>query len=161
MNTSHCKCTQLPRLDTADTIINSLLLLSWANRDAHRKLVSTCVSVWPGLERGVKNFHEFSRCAKFLGEKHQHIASSLVPELLSTHPFFATPEPSVDDPAYVAILILVFNATAKSPTMLAMFPDHTNRHYAYLRDSQPDLVPHLDIEKGVIELDEKKSSEEG
>lgn len=45
--------------------------------------------------------------------------------------------------------------------MLAMFPDHTNRHYAYLRDSQPDLVPHLDIEKGVIELDHKKTEEEG
>lgn len=45
--------------------------------------------------------------------------------------------------------------------MLAMFPDHTNRHYAYLRDSQPDLVPHLDIEKGVIELDHKKTDEEG
>ena len=101
------------------------------------------------------------RCAKFLGEKHQHLASSLVPELLSTHPFFATPEPSIDDPAYVTILILVFNATAKSSTMLAMFPDHTNRHYAYLRDSQPDLVPHLDIEKGVLELDHKKTEEEG
>lgn len=45
--------------------------------------------------------------------------------------------------------------------MLAMFPDHTNRHYAYLRDSQPDLVPHLDIEKGVLELDHKKTEEEG
>ena len=96
-----------------------------------------------------------------MGEKHQHLASSLVPELLSTHPFFATPEPSIDDPAYVAILILVFNATAKSPTMLAMFPDHTNRHYAYLRDSQPDLVPHLDVEKGVTELDHKKTEEDG
>ena len=101
------------------------------------------------------------RCSKFLGEKHQHIASSLVPELLSTHPFFATPEPSIDDPAYVAILILVFNATAKSPTMLAMFPDHTNRHYAYLRDSQPDLVPQLVNEKSVSDLDSKRFEDGG
>ena len=96
-----------------------------------------------------------------MGEKHQHIASSLVPELLSTHPFFATPEPSIDDPAYVAILILVFNATAKSPTMLAMFPDHTNRHYAYLRDSQPDLVPQLVNEKSVSDLDSKRFEDGG
>lgn len=99
----------------------------------------------------------FLRCAKFLGEKHQHLASSLVPELLSNHPFFATPEPSIDDPAYVAILILVFNATAKSPTMLPMFPDHTARHYGYLRDSQPQLVPHLDIEVGDLNLERKKT----
>ena len=84
-----------------------------------------------------------------------------MPELLSTHPFFATPEPSIDDPAYVAILILVFNATAKSPTMLAMFPGHTTRHYGYLRDSQPDLVPHLDIEQLHVNLNDKKAEEEG
>ena len=50
----------------------------------------------------------------------------------------------MDDPAYIAIVILVFNAAVNSPTMIAMFPDHTRRHYSYLRDSQPDLVPHLD-----------------
>lgn len=87
-----------------------------------------------------------TRCAKYLGSKHKHLASSLVPELLSTHPFFATSEPSVDDPAYVAIVILVFNATVDSPTMISMFPNHTRRHYSYLRDSHPDLVPHLAIE---------------
>ena len=91
-----------------------------------------------------------------MGEKHQHLASSLVPELLSTHPFFATPEPSVDDPAYVAIVILVFNATAKAPTMLPLFADHTRRHYAFLRDSQPQLVPHLEMEPESILLDEIK-----
>lgn len=101
------------------------------------------------------------RCAKFLGEKHQHLASSLVPELLSTHPFFATPEPSIDDPAYVTILILVFNATAKSPTMLTMFPDHTTRHYGYLRDSQSQLVPHLDIEQGDSNMAHSATEEKG
>ena len=61
----------------------------------------------------------------------------------------------------MAILILVFNATAKSPTMLAMFPDHTTRHYGYLRDSQSELVPHLDIEQGDVNLGEKKAETEG
>lgn len=84
-----------------------------------------------------------------------------MPELLSTHPFFATPEPSIDDPAYVAILILVFNATAKSPTMLTMFPDHTTRHYGYLRDSQSQLVPHLDIEQGDSNMDHNTTEGKG
>lgn len=52
----------------------------------------------------------------------------------------------MDDPAYVTIVILVFNAAVDSPTMLPMFPSHTRRHYGYLRDSHPQLVPHLPIE---------------
>ena len=45
--------------------------------------------------------------------------------------------------------------------MLAMFPDHTTRHYGYLHDSQPQLVPHLDIEQGDVNLGEKKAEAEG
>lgn len=52
----------------------------------------------------------------------------------------------MDDPAYVTMVILVFNAAVDCPTMLPMFPCHTRRHYSYLRDSQPCLVPYLPIE---------------
>ncbi|KAJ7392805.1 Integrator complex subunit 4 [Desmophyllum pertusum] len=161
------------REDQLETLLGVLEDFSGDTREAVRELLCDCVfstraclhaaihALLGNLAKYPQDRSSIWRCAKFLGEKHQHLASSLVPELLSTHPFFATPEPSVDDPAYVAILILVFNATAKSPTMLAMFPDHTSWHYAYLRDSQPDLVPHLDIEKSVTELDDKKIDEEG
>lgn len=67
----------------------------------------------------------------------------LVPELLSTHPFFDTAEPDMDDPAYIAVLVLIFNAAKTCPTMPALFSDHTFRHYAYLRDSLSHLVPAL------------------
>ena len=36
-----------------------------------------------------------------IGGNHGHLAAALVPELLSTHPFFMTAEPDVDDPACI------------------------------------------------------------
>ncbi|PFX32501.1 integrator complex subunit 4-like [Stylophora pistillata] len=161
------------REDQLETLLGVLEDFSGDTREAVRELLCHCVfatraclhaaihALLGNLSKYPQDKSSIWRCSKFLGEKHQHIASSLVPELLSTHPFFATPEPSIDDPAYVAILILVFNATAKSPTMLAMFPDHTTRHYAYLRDSQPDLVPHLDNEKSVSDVHSKRFEEGG
>lgn len=161
------------REDQLETLLGVLEDFSGDTREAVRKLLCHCVlstraSLHAAIHALLGNLNKYPqdkasiwRCAKFLGEKHQHLASSLVPELLSTHPFFATPEPSIDDPAYVAILILVFNATAKSPTMLAMFPDHTTRHYGYLRDSQSQLVPHLEIGQGDISMDCKMSEVKG
>ncbi|TMS07616.1 Integrator complex subunit 4 [Larimichthys crocea] len=80
---------------------------------------------------------------EFLGSRHPTLVLPLVPELLSTHPYFDTPEPDMDDPAYIAVLVLVFNAAKSCPTMPALFSDHTFRHYAYLRDSLSHLVPPL------------------
>ncbi|XP_050010421.1 integrator complex subunit 4 [Alexandromys fortis] len=82
-------------------------------------------------------------CLKFLGSRHPTLVLPLVPELLSTHPFFDTAEPDMDDPAYIAVLVLIFNAAKTCPTMPALFSDHTFRHYAYLRDSLSHLVPAL------------------
>ncbi|KTF77987.1 hypothetical protein cypCar_00042700 [Cyprinus carpio] len=81
------------------------------------------------------------KCLKFLGARHPTLVLPIVPELLSTHPYFDTPEPDMDDPAYIAVLVLVFNAAKSCPTMPALFSDHTFRHYAYLRDSLSHLLP--------------------
>ena len=64
-------------------------------------------------------------------------------ELLSTHAYFDTPEPNMDDPAYISVLILVFNAASKTPTIVPHFPDHTRSHYSFIRALIPDIVPHL------------------
>lgn len=161
------------REDQLETLLGVLEDFSGDTREAVRELLCHCMlstraSLHAAIHALLGNLSKYPqdkasiwRCAKFLGEKHQHLASSLVPELLSTHPFFATPEPSIDDPAYVTILILVFNATAKSPTMLTMFPDHTTRHYGYLRDSQSQLVPHLDIEQGDSNMAHSATEEKG
>ena len=80
---------------------------------------------------------------KELGKRHPEAVSSLVPELLSTHPYYAIPEPNLDDHEYTSVAILVFNAAIQCPTIRSLLPEHTKRHYDYLRDSLPELVPEL------------------
>ncbi len=41
------------------------------------------------------------RCLQQLGSNHGSLVSTLVPELLSTHPFFMGKEPDIDDPACI------------------------------------------------------------
>ena len=80
-----------------------------------------------------------------MGSQHDNLAVSLVPELLSTHPFFATSEPDVDDPAYVGMVVIVLNAALNSPTIVPILPSHTRRHYPYLRDKYPELLPEISL----------------
>ncbi|NXU28302.1 INT4 protein, partial [Thalassarche chlororhynchos] len=120
----------------------------------HELLCCTNVSTKEGIHLALvellKNLTKYPtdresiwKCLKFLGSRHPTLVLPLVPELLSTHPFFDTPEPDMDDPAYIAVLVLIFNAAKSCPTMPALFSDHTFRHYAYLRDSLSHLVPPL------------------
>lgn len=85
-----------------------------------------------------------------MGGQHENLAASLVPELLSTHPFFATSEPDVDDAAYVGMVVLVLNAALKSPTVTPILPSHTRRHYAYLRDRYPELIPEIVLDSNPL-----------
>lgn len=48
----------------------------------------------------------------------------------------------------ISVLILVFNACVGCPTIPALFPFHIHRHYHYLRDMLPDLVPQLQVRNG-------------
>ena len=91
------------------------------------------------------NFFHYLSCLKHLGGQHENLAVSLVPELLSTHPFFATSEPDVDDPAYVGMVVIVLNAALNSPTIVPILPPHTRRHYYYLRDKYPELLPVISL----------------
>lgn len=45
----------------------------------------------------------------------------------------------------ICILILVLNAAQHCPTMIDLFEQHTLRHYSYLRDTMPSLVPVLKL----------------
>lgn len=38
---------------------------------------------------------------------------------------------------------MLFNAAQHLPSMVSLFPDTTMKHYSYLRDTMPDLVPKL------------------
>ncbi|BES97293.1 integrator complex subunit 4 [Nesidiocoris tenuis] len=99
-------------------------------------------------------------CVKEIGSKHSDLTLPLVPPLLGIHPFFDTPEPDVEDPHYITLLILVFNAAKHSPTMLQLFEEHTIKHYSYLRVTLPSLVPHLKL-PGSVEFIEPEVSSAG
>ncbi|KAK6485939.1 integrator complex subunit 4-like [Huso huso] len=143
------------REDQLDTVLAVLEDSSRDIREALHELlcytnVSTKECIQLALVELLKNLTKYPtdrnsvwKCLKFLGARHPTLVLPLVPELLSTHPYFDTPEPDMDDPAYIAVLVLVFNAAKSCPTMSALFSDHTFRHYAYLRDSLSHLVPPL------------------
>uniref|UniRef100_A0A8C1BPQ3 Integrator complex subunit 4 n=1 Tax=Cyprinus carpio carpio TaxID=630221 RepID=A0A8C1BPQ3_CYPCA len=143
------------REDQLDTVLAVLEDSSRDIREALHELlcytnVSTKDCIQLALVELLKNLTKYPtdrnsvwKCLKFLGARHPTLVLPIVPELLSTHPYFDTPEPDMDDPAYIAVLVLVFNAAKSCPTMPALFSDHTFRHYAYLRDSLSHLVPHL------------------
>ncbi|CAL8352392.1 unnamed protein product [Lota lota] len=143
------------REDQLDTVLAVLEDSSRDIREALHELlcytnVSTKECVQLALLELLKNLNKYPtdrnsvwKCLKFLGSRHPTLVLPLVPELLSTHPYFDTPEPDMDDPAYIAVLVLVFNAAQSCPTMSSLFSDHTFRHYAYLRDSLSHLVPAL------------------
>lgn len=143
------------REDQLDTVLAVLEDSSRDIREALHELlcytnVSTKECIQLALLELLKNLNKYPtdrnsvwKCLKFLGSRHPTLVLPLAPELLSTHPYFDTPEPDMDDPAYIAVLVLVFNAATSCPTMPALFSDHTFRHYAYLRDSLSHLVPPL------------------
>uniref|UniRef100_A0A7N9AL29 Integrator complex subunit 4 n=1 Tax=Mastacembelus armatus TaxID=205130 RepID=A0A7N9AL29_9TELE len=145
------------REDQLDTVLAVLEDSSRDIREALHELlcytnVSTKECIQLALLELLKNLNKYPtdrisvwKCLKFLGSRHPTLVLPLVPELLSTHPYFDTPEPDMDDPAYIAVLVLVFNAAKSCPTMPALFSDHTFRHYAYLRDSLSHLVPPLRV----------------
>uniref|UniRef100_A0A673A1T2 Integrator complex subunit 4 n=1 Tax=Sphaeramia orbicularis TaxID=375764 RepID=A0A673A1T2_9TELE len=155
------------REDQLDTVLAVLEDSSRDIREALHELlcytnVSTKECIQLALLELLKNLNKYPtdrnsvwKCLKFLGSRHPTLVLPLVPELLSTHPYFDTPEPDMDDPAYIAVLVLVFNAAKSCPTMPALFSDHTFRHYAYLRDSLSHLVPPLRLpgRKQVLGLD--------
>ncbi|XP_073832840.1 integrator complex subunit 4 [Musca autumnalis] len=85
-------------------------------------------------------------CMRKVGQKHPHLCMAVTSHLLQDHPFFDSAERDVEDPSYLCILILLFNAAASLVPIISLFPDVTLKHYAYLRDAMPSLVPALPIE---------------
>ncbi|XP_053177444.1 integrator complex subunit 4 isoform X1 [Scomber japonicus] len=118
-------------------------LLCYTNVSTKECIQLTLLELLKNLNKYPSDRNSVWKCLKFLGSRHPTLVLPLVPELLSTHPYFDTPEPDMDDPAYIAVLVLVFNAAKSCPTLPALFSDHTFRHYSYLRDSLSHLVPPL------------------
>ncbi|XP_039300674.1 integrator complex subunit 4-like, partial [Nilaparvata lugens] len=143
------------REDQLETILCALEDFSMDVREGLHSMMAACRLSTKGclkmcVERLLDNLKRYPQdkkstwhCLQKIGALHPELTLPLVPELLSIHPFFDMPEPDVEDPAYLSVLILVFNAAQHCPTMVQLFEDVTVQHYSYLRSTIPQLVPHL------------------
>uniref|UniRef100_A0A1B6E309 Integrator complex subunit 4 n=1 Tax=Clastoptera arizonana TaxID=38151 RepID=A0A1B6E309_9HEMI len=145
------------REDQLETILGALEDFSMDVREGLHRMLAACTLSTKGclqmcVESLLDNLKKYPQdrkstwgCLKKIGSRHPELTLPLVPELLAIHPFFDTPEPDVEDPAYICILILVFNAAQHCPTMLQLFEETTVKHYGYLRDTMPNFVPPLKL----------------
>ncbi|XP_044728880.1 integrator complex subunit 4 [Chrysoperla carnea] len=146
------------REDQLETILGALEDYSIDVREGlHRMLAScklatsTCLQMC--VSKLLDNLRKYPcdkrstwRLLQRCGTQHPELTLPLTPQLLNTHPFFDTPEPDVEDPSYICILILILNAARHCSTILPLLESHTLRHYRYLRDTMPTLVPALTIQ---------------
>ena len=109
----------------------------------HNMLQASTIATKDGLQNviaklleNIKRYPQDKRSIlmtfKSLGVKHSDLTLPLVTQLLEIHPFFDTAEPDVEDPCYLCILVLVFNAAQQSPTIKPLLDHHTKRHFNYL-----------------------------
>ncbi|XP_063973707.1 integrator complex subunit 4 [Diachasmimorpha longicaudata] len=130
--------------DFSDEVREGLHATLAASRLATTNCLHMCVNrLVDNLARYPQDKDSIRSCLAALGASHPYLTLPLVPELLGIHPFFDTPEPDVDEPSYASLLVLVFNAALHCPSMHAFFSEHADKHYHYLRDTMPHLVPKL------------------
>ncbi|KAG8034468.1 hypothetical protein G9C98_007544 [Cotesia typhae] len=130
--------------DFSDEVREGLHATLAASRLATRNCLHMCVNrLIDNLARYPQDKDSIRSCLAALGASHPYLTLPLVPQLLGRHPFFDTPEPDVDDPSYASVLVLIFNAALHCPSMHALFSEHAAKHYHYLRDTMPHLVPRL------------------
>ncbi|XP_050350619.1 integrator complex subunit 4 [Nymphalis io] len=145
------------REDQLEIILGALEDYSMDVREGLHRMLGSCTvasktclemcidKILENLKRYPQDKRSTFRCVQRMGSKHATLVLPLTTRLLAVHPFFDMPEPDVEDPAYMCVLVLVLNAAAHCTTMLPLFEEHTVKHYTYLRDTMPHLVPHLPI----------------
>lgn len=108
-------------------------------------LHSTVEALLDNIRRYPQDVPSIQECMVSLGGRQAGLVAGLVPQLLLTHPYFDAVQPSLHQPHYICKLLLVLNAAARMPTILPVLEEHTLSHYAYLRDTLPNLVPQLQV----------------
>lgn len=139
-----------------ETIMSALDDFSMVVREKlHLMLQASTIATKDGLQNvinklleNIKRYPQDKRSIlltfKSLGLKHANLTLPLVTQLLEIHPFFDTAEPDVEDPCYLCILVLVYNAAQQSPTLKPLLDHHTKRHFNYLIHTYPHLAKESD-----------------
>lgn len=68
-------------------------------------LQMTVESLLENLKKYPQDKKSTWRCFQKVGERHPELTLPLVPELLAIHPFFDMPEPDVEDPICILLLL--------------------------------------------------------
>jgi len=103
----------------------------------------TILELLKSLEKYPNDQYSIYKAFRDLGKNHPNFVAALTPKLLDLHPFFDTREIDISDAAYAAKMIMILNAAHKCPSVGQFFPPFVSRHYSYLRDVYPKLVPQL------------------
>ncbi|CAK1548623.1 unnamed protein product [Leptosia nina] len=158
------------REDQLETILGALEDYSMDVREGLHRMLGSCTvasktclemcidKILENLKRYPQDKRSTFRCVQRMGSKHATLVLPLTTRLLGVHPFFDMPEPDVEDPSYMCVLILVLNAAQHCTTMLPLFEEHTVKHYTYLRDTMPHLVPPLPIGENQFSRNEKSEA---
>ncbi len=141
--------TILWALDDFSFVVREKLheMLQASNIATKDGLQNVIAKLLENLKRYPQDKRSILMTCKKLGSTHPDLVLPLVTQLLEIHPFFDTPEPDIEDPSYLCILVLVFNASKHCPTLGPLLDEHTQRHYHYLEDTYPHLLPDLSMTK--------------
>mgnify|MGYP000988127074 CR=1 FL=1 len=136
-------------LDSSSMDIREALhrMLSRVNLSSGSSLRRCIESVLYNLSRYPQDKLSIFNCFKSLGQNLSNLVYSLVNELLAVHPYLKLPEQSLIDDQYIATLILIFNASSKTPAILDTLENHTLQHRTYIRHTLPNFMPQTDETK--------------
>ncbi|KHJ40957.1 HEAT repeat protein [Trichuris suis] len=135
------------------SIYNGLVDSSPDSREAIREVLACCRlessfcleltlnALTNNLLRNPEDKFSVWNCAKQLGCRLSGLVLPLACDLLTLHPYYEGAEPKINDPCYIAKLILVLNAAKRCPTITSSFLNYTWNHYEYLRVNCPTLRP--------------------
>ncbi|VEN55059.1 unnamed protein product [Callosobruchus maculatus] len=145
------------RDDQLETILGALEDFSQEIREGLHQMLASCkMSTSDGLKMCVEKLldnlkrypqdkRSIFKSLQRVGSQHPELVWHLVPQFLNIHPFFDTAEPDVENPQYICLLILIFNAAQYSRTIIPLLEPHHLRHYLYLRDTMTQYVPVLNL----------------
>ena len=92
-------------------------------------LQNVIMKLLENLKRYPQDRRSILLTCKKLGTTHSELVLPLVPQFLEIHPFFDTPEPDIEEPSYLCILVLVFNASFNCPTLNPLLDEVSQNVY--------------------------------
>lgn len=147
--------------DSSSNIRESLHLMVGKCKVSSKQSLKSCIdNLLENLKRYPEDRASIWKCFQMLGKNHSEFLPSLIQELLGIHPFLDLQEPSLEDHLYIGVLICVINGAAFSKEIIKVFEKYKvfSRHYTYLRDLVPELIPVIkELDKDSDIIDANKS----